>query len=306
MKQNTEFKTLIASQIMANRPKLSESSLSSYVSTLANIPKKLEGENSIEFLEDNTDAILDFYKNTPVNKRKSVMSAIQVLTNKKNSKIETQMLDDIKEYNNQNQEQKKTQSESNNWIHWSDVVKIHTSLGEKALPLLKNKTKTILTGKEIELLNQYILLSFFVYMPPRRSLDYAIMKIKNFGIEDNYITKNGEIVFNIYKTAKHYGKQSFQLPPQLKLILIKWRKINNTDYLLVNPTKQNENKPFNSVQINRMFNQIFDKKISVDILRHSYITKFYSGLTPSQSEINDLSFKMAHSASQNMLYRRVE
>ena len=62
MKQNTEFKTLIASQIMANRPKLSESSLSSYVSTLANIPKKLEGENSIEFLEDNTDAILEFYK----------------------------------------------------------------------------------------------------------------------------------------------------------------------------------------------------------------------------------------------------
>jgi len=96
------------------------------------------------------------------------------------------------------------------------------------------------------------------------------------------------------------------LTGQLKSILTKWRKINITDYLLINPTKPNQNKPFNSVQINRMFNQIFGKKISVDILRHSYITKFYSGLTPSQSEINDLSFKMAHSASQNMLYRRVE
>jgi len=305
MPKNTEFKNQIATQIMNNRPRLSESSLSSYVSTLANIHTKIdEAEPTIDWIEHNTDAILEFYKDTPVNKRKSILSAIQVLTNKKNPKIETQMMSDIKEYNIQNQEQKKSKVESDNWIKWKDVMQTYNDLEKIASPLLKNKNK-LFTPTELELLNQYILLSFFIYIPPRRSLDYAVMKLKNYELEDNYITKNGQIVFNIYKTSKHYGEQKFQLTGQLKSILTKWRKINITDYLLINPIKPNENKPFNSVQINRMFNQIFGKKISVDILRHSYITKFYSGLTPSQSDINDLSFKMAHSATQNMLYRRV-
>jgi len=305
MPKNTEFKNQIATQIMNNRPRLSESSLSSYVSTLANIHTKIdEAEPTIDWIEHNTDAILEFYKDTPVNKRKSILSAIQVLTNKKNPKIETQMMSDIKEYNIQNQEQKKSKVESDNWIKWKDVMQTYNDLEKIAFPLLKNKNK-LFTPTELELLNQYILLSFFIYIPPRRSLDYAVMKLKNYELEDNYITKNGQIVFNIYKTSKHYGEQKFQLTGQLKSILTKWRKINITDYLLINPIKPNENKPFNSVQINRMFNQIFGKKISVDILRHSYITKFYSGLTPSQSDINDLSFKMAHSATQNMLYRRV-
>ena len=305
MPKNTEFKNQIATQIMNHRPKLSESSLSSYVSTLANIHTKIdEAEPTIDWIEHNTDAILEFYKDTPVNKRKSILSAIQVLTDKKNPKIETQMMSDIKEYNIQNQEQKKSQAESDNWIKWKDVMQTYNDLEKIAFPLLKNKNK-LFTPTELELLNQYILLSFFIYIPPRRSLDYAVMKLKNYALEDNYITKNGQIVFNIYKTSKHYGEQKFQLTGQLKSILTKWRKINITDYLLINPIKPNENKPFNSVQINRMFNQIFGKKISVDILRHSYITKFYSGLTPSQSDINDLSFKMAHSATQNMLYRRV-
>jgi len=305
MPKNTEFKNQIATQIMNHRPKLSESSLSSYVSTLANIHTKIdEAEPTIDWIEHNTDAILEFYKDTPVNKRKSILSAIQVLTNKKNPKIENQMMSDIKEYNIQTQEQKKSKVESDNWIKWDDVMQTYNDLEKIASPLLKNKNK-LFTPTELELLNQYILLSFFIYIPPRRSLDYAVMKLKNYALEDNYITKNGQIVFNIYKTSKHYGEQKFQLTGQLKSILTKWRKINITDYLLINPIKPNENKPFNSVQINRMFNQIFGKKISVDILRHSYITKFYSGLTPSQSDINDLSFKMAHSASQNMLYRRV-
>ena len=305
MPKNTEFKNQIATQIMNNRPRLSESSLSSYVSTLANIHTKIdEAEPTIDWIEHNTDAILEFYKDTPVNKRKSILSAIQVLTNKKNPKIETQMMSDIKEYNIQNQEQKKSKVESDNWIKWKDVMQTYNDLEKIAFPLLKNKNK-LFTPTELELLNQYILLSFFIYIPPRRSLCYALMKLKNYELEDNYITKNGQIVFNIYKTSKHYGEQKFQLTGQLKSILTKWRKINITDYLLINPIKPNENKPFNSVQINRMFNQIFGKKISVDILRHSYITKFYSGLTPSQSDINDLSFKMAHSATQNMLYRRV-
>ena len=305
MPKNTEFKNQIATQIMNHRPKLSESSLSSYVSTLANIHTKIdEAEPTIDWIEHNTDAILEFYKDTPVNKRKSILSAIQVLTDKKNPKIETQMMSDIKEYNIQNQEQRKSKVESDNWIKWKDVMQTYNDLEKIAFPLLKNKNK-LFTPTELELLNQYILLSFFIYIPPRRSLDYAVMKLKNYALEDNYITKNGQIVFNIYKTSKHYGEQKFQLTGQLKSILTKWRKINITDYLLINPIKPNENKPFNSVQINRMFNQIFGKKISVDILRHSYITKFYSGLTPSQSDINDLSFKMAHSATQNMLYRRV-
>jgi len=113
----------------------------------------------------------------------------------------------------------------------------------------------------------------FTLIPPRRSKDYVDFKIKNVDKDkDNYLEK-GKLVFNSYKTAKTYGRQEVAIPKELSAILNKWIKVNPTDYLLFD-TNMN---PLSSVKLNQRFNRIFDgKKVSVNNIRHSYLTDKYA------------------------------
>jgi hypothetical protein len=40
-----------------------------------------------------------------------------------------------------------------------------------------------------------------------------------------------KIIFNNYKTAKKYGRQTYDINPNIMSILKKYLKINKTDYL---------------------------------------------------------------------------
>ena len=63
------------------RPNLSDKSMSSYISTLANLPKKMnETPNDCKFFSKNVDEIIEFLKDKPSNTRKSVLSPLVVLT----------------------------------------------------------------------------------------------------------------------------------------------------------------------------------------------------------------------------------
>ena len=107
-----------------------------------------------------------------------------------------------------------------------------------------------------------------VFIAPRRSLDYVSFKIKNINDkEDNFLSKN-QFVFNKYKTAKYYNEQRVDVPIQLKNIIVKWIKINPTDFLLFD---SNQNA-LTSVKLNQRLVRILGHKTSVNILRHSYLT----------------------------------
>ena len=55
--------------------------------------------------------------------------------------------------------------------------------------------------------------------PPRRRMDYAILKLKKYNPEvDNYYI-DGKIVINKYKTAKVYGKYEFNVTEETKRFL---------------------------------------------------------------------------------------
>jgi hypothetical protein len=87
-------------------------------------------------------------------------------------------------------------------------------------------------------------------LPPRRVLDYANMKIRNYTDSDNYI-KAGKFYFNQYKTKDRYGSQIISIPKELNTFINKWKQINeDSDYLLLNE----DEKPFTSTATSLPFN----------------------------------------------------
>ena len=96
------------------------------------------------------------------------------------------------------------------------------------------------------------------------------------------------MVFSNYKTAKTYGQQRVSIPIKIKYILRKWIKVHPTPYLLFD---RNYN-PLPSVKLNQRLNKIFDgKKISVNALRHSFLTEKYGDISEDMADMGS-SLKM--------------
>ena len=97
--------------------------------------------------------------------------------------------------------------------------------------------------------------------------------------------------FNSYKTAKIYGCQIIDVPRSLQTTLKKSIHTNPTRTLLFD-TNMN---PLSSVKLNQRINKIFhEKKVSVNALRHAYLTDKYK----QHSEVDkELSKDMADMGS---------
>lgn len=285
----------IADEIKNKRPKVSPKSVATYVSTLFSLPKKYgEGVENIgvDWFAKNTDKLLDELKDVTANKRKSVLSALFILTGDK--EVHTKMIEDVKVVNDHYKTQSKSEIETENWIDWRDIITKHNDMTKQANSIFKKK---LLNAKDVDTLNDYVLLSCYVLFPPRRLLDYSEMKIRNFDDKGNSM-KNGKMTFNTYKTAKFYGAQTFDMGKELTSIVKKWAKINEGDYLIMSKS----GKPLSSPQMNAKLNGIFDKNVSSNMLRHSFLTHFYGGKMPSMLDMEDMSKKMGHSINQALLY----
>jgi hypothetical protein len=287
------FKKAISDKITENRPKLSPSSVKTYVSILFNLHKKITNkeEGDLDFFSSDEKKIFDQIENTKPQSRKSSLSALYILTGV--DKYREKMLDDCKLVNNLYKEQKKSTKESDNWVSIDHIKDKYN--GYLA------KIKGFNTNTPSNTIVEFLLLSFLggvSGLKPRRSLDYALLKIRNFDInKDNYY-KSGKFVFNIYKTAKVYGKQEIELPKQLNTIIKKWIKINKTDYMLYS----SNGNPLSSSQITKMLNKIFDgKSISTDLLRHIYLTNLYKDV-PALEELENTASEMGHTFATSLTY----
>ncbi len=71
---------------------------------------------------------------------------------------------------------------------------------------------------------EYFILALMsgVQIPPRRSLDYADMKIRNYNKNTDNYYENGKFTFNQYKTFKQYGRVTIDiklLAPELNTLI---------------------------------------------------------------------------------------
>jgi hypothetical protein len=205
------------------------------------------------------------------------------------------MINDCKIVNENYKNQKKDEKEKTNWMSINEIKNKYDGLLAQVKSIFK---KTMIGDSSIII--QYLLIALLggvSGVPPRRSLDYADMKIRNYDkAKDNYY-KSGRLFFNKYKTAKTYGLQTLDVPREIDSIIKKWIKINPTDYLL----HSSNNNKLSSPQITRMLNKIFGKNVSTDMLRHIYLSEVYKDV-PALKDMEQLSKDMAHGLNTALTY----
>jgi integrase len=282
--------------IHSKRPTLASSSITTYASMLRSLYFKLCKSRDIDYEKFNDSVtILEYLKDLPANRRKTILSALYVITN--NNDYKTQMIDDVKTYNNQVATQEKTPQQKANWITTAEIEKVYKALSKQANLLYK---KEQLTNKDIQEIQDYIIVALLggIFIPPRRSKDLVDFKIKEIDPNLNYMEKK-TMVFNSYKTAKFYGKQVIDIPPPLLKILKKWISINPTSFLLFDSNKNQ----LTAVKVTQRLNKIFGgKHIAVNSLRHSYLTGKYADTIKINESLSADMDAMGSSMKQSTLY----
>jgi len=284
-----------------NRPNLSESSLTTYNSIITNLYKKVFKKTEIDLNDFNdADKVLNFLRDTPSNKRKTILASVLILTG--DDRYRQQMNEDVNEYNTEMSLQEMSDSQRDNWVESDEIERLLNKYEADSKLLYKKSEKTV---AELRTIQNYIILCLLggKYIPPRRSLDYVNFKIKNIDREhDNYLDKN-ELIFNSYKTAKTYSTQKLKIPTKLKNILLKWISINPTDYLLFD---SNLNK-MSSVKLNQTLNKLFyGRKISVNALRHCFLSEKYAETSKKSKELESDMKAMGSSINVAPLYIKLD
>jgi len=286
----------IKEYIKGKRPNLSPSSIITYASILKSLYKKTFDDDDFDINKFNKPyKVLEVLKNLPFNKRKTILSALVVITD--NKEYRELMGADIKEYNEHISTQEKSESQNENWVTTEEVNSIYNELKRNADLIYKKSNKTTADLQQIQ---NYIIISLLggMYISPRRSKDYVDFKIKKIDKQrDNYMEKK-KLVFNSYKTAKTYGMQDIDLPLSLQKILNKWIAINPSDFLLFDIN----NNQLSAVKLNQRINRIFDAKVSVNLLRHSYLTDKFGYTIEQKTKIDNTMENMGSSANMLKTY----
>ena len=293
----------IKEMIKEKRGTLSASSLTTYASILKNLHKKVFDDKTFSLNDFNeTERVLDYLKDVPANKRKTILSALVVVSSGRVAdEYRTKMNEDVSDYNREIQKQTKSDTQRENWVETAEIEEIFRNLENNAKILYKKANKSVSDLQEIQ---NYIIIALLGggFIDPRRSLDYCNFKIKDIDREnDNFLDKN-KMVFNSYKTAKTYGQQEVEIPKTLKSILTKWIKLNPTPYLLFD-TNMNQ---LTNVKLNQRMNRIFDGKISVNAMRHTYLTDKYKKTSEENRELAEEMTNMGSSVNMAETYIKLK
>ena len=171
---------------------------------------------------------------------------------------------------------------------------------------------------ELEDEKEKLIYSLYVEIAPRRLLDYSHMKMlksDNKGKMNkkyNYVIIKGEeieeMIFNVYKTKNTYGQQILNEKnskniKKISNVLLKYidkEKIGE-DELLFPDKKERVNKKFDE-EIANIFEGYVEseKRISVNVLRHAFISSVLKGGNISLNSRKEIAYQMGNSLnSQN-------
>lgn len=301
------FKTVLKQ----NKPNLSVGSINTYLSVFRTIAINIKKDlNEVEdFIKYQTEILEYMDSITPTMKKSRIAGVISLLKNDSMDgktkeavkKYNTEMLRAVSEYNKTSSDQVLSDRQKENFMPWDEIMEIYSKMALIANQLWKIP-KDQITHDIFEILQHFVLLSVYVLLPPRRSLDYAGMKIRNENNSpestDNYIIQKRykwQFVFNSYKNSTRLGKQIVDMPNTLKDILKKWMQINKGDYLIFSKN----NKQVQSTKINSMFANIFKRPIGPSLLRHAYMTKMFGNV--DLKKLEDITDSMGSSDIKTML-----
>jgi hypothetical protein len=279
---------------------LTDSSIKLYFTHL----KKLNNGDTPENLKmlNNPEEIIKIIDNFKDTTKKSYLTSIVSIlgcypNNKKLQKLRGEyyllvngIVDKIKE--TPSSELSKRQAE--NWINWDDVMKIYETKKAEILELTKGK-KEISESIFLKLLD-FMVLSCYTLIAPRRNTDYMNMKVvmkQDDSKEFNYLDLDKKVfIFNIGKTSKQYPETTINIPDNLMVnikLYLKYHphirnklKNDKSPYTFLVYPNEEEFKSGNT--ITRILNKIFKKNVGVSMLRHSYLTYKYGAVNEEKLE----------------------
>ena len=280
----------VLSQLKKNRPHLTSTSIKTYSSIINNLYKKMNGDGDVyDYLKKNIDKVVDHLKDERPNLRKTKMAVLVSLfgDDANTSKLKEIMLEDANQYNATLRNQQMNERQRENWLTVEEIKDVYRKLYKKAWASLKQGK---VNKREYSDALDLVLLSLYTLIPPRRSQDFADMKIRNYDPDTDNHYDGKQFVFHRYKTAKSYGKQVVKAPTRLRTILSKWMLVNPHDYLL-------SSSHGNKISVSRMtllLNKIFGKNISTTMLRHIYISGIVLKDAPTLKEREEVATAMGH------------
>lgn len=296
-------------ELKERKPDMSANSIKTYNSLLRSVYKNVFGNINEVDIKKFTEhkKIMDFLKEKTYGTRKTYLSALVCIAPSV-AEYKTQMMEDIKEYNDETNKSELTTKLESSAISEEHINGLVTKLKHTADLIFKKKDKRVADLMDIQ--NYVILSLYYGHIVPRRSLDYVDMKYQNYDTtKDNYIDlKKSRFVFNRYKTAQKMGKelrgeQTLDIPPALMKILKKWIALipKEIDTLLFNSNLEQ----LSNVTLNQRLNSLFDGKISVNSLRHFYLTSKYKDLMVANENMADDMNDMGSSIKQSKVYVKI-
>jgi len=99
------FREELTDELKSKRPNLGESSVKTYVSSLSNLCKQMNGNETLDWFSSNEKEILEYLSSKQPRLRKGTLSALYVLTCIESYRLK--MIEDCKATNEIYKEQKK-------------------------------------------------------------------------------------------------------------------------------------------------------------------------------------------------------
>lgn len=156
---------------------------------------------------------------------------------------------------------------------------------------------------------------FYTLQPPRRNEDVSRIEIIKEGYEKEKLDKNKnylvidenniakEIIYNYYKTKKDYGTQTIRIKNEnlkktIQKDILRHQK-KEGDKLF----KYGRADTFGNA-ITRVFTKVYNMRITLNTIRHSYIT-WEMREVRNVRYLENLALLMGHSVKEQQLYRRI-
>ena len=309
------------------KPNLKESSIKLYITNLKRIYREIECNGRKDICNfDNLDFLNDYERvmqtledeNLNTKKNRLIAIVVSLQATKANPKLieryTKEMIELAEQSNEQYKKQQKTDKQKENWVDYEDLV----SLANDILKRVKKHnilTKDELTRAEYNLLQEMVVLRFYLNFPLRNDLaDVKVISSKDEdNKKDNFLLVTPEkisLILNDYKTAKTFGAQEYDIDKKFSKIVRIFLKHNTSGYFI---TKTNRSQPISANGITKLLNRLFmrelDKKISTSMIRH--ITATYDKRNDKTlAELEELKRKVQkkylHSDDTNQLYRKVK
>jgi integrase len=301
----SDFMLNLSKKLQEER-KLADTTTKQYLQTLYKLNNSKPFKNLAWTKKfDDIQKIIDTYaKSTQGNQYMVLTSALSIYSDKPTYKAtynhwKDKMMNARKE-SDAEPKNIKTSKEEENWLTWEEVSKKKSQLKEVISSLSLTKGK--ITEAQYNKLLQYVILSLYTDIAPRRNQDYLNMYVakklpKTYSTDVNYYDMaNQRFIFNKYKTSRTFGEQIINVPEELQETLklfIEHHPLNkgkvNEFKLLVNYKGENMST-VNS--ITRILNRIFGKKVGSSMLRHVFVSTKFGG---ALSDMKQIAKDMAHS-----------